>query len=105
MMLESEGYTVTAAQDGAEASRVMGTKPFDLVITDLLMPERDGLEFITEIRKKYPSVKIIAMSGGGHVARESYLKIAKSFGAHFLLEKPFTQAIVIAAVNTVRNAP
>jgi len=94
-----------AAQDGLEASKMMATKPVDVVITDLLMPERDGLEFIAEIRKKYPAVKIIAMSGGGHIARDSYLKIAKNFGAHYLLEKPFSQAGVLGAIETVLKLP
>ena len=76
-----------------------------MVITDLLMPERDGLEFITELRKKYPKVKIIAMSGGGHIARDSYLRIAKTFGAHFLLEKPFNQSDVLGAVEAVLAMP
>ena len=73
------------------------------MITDLLMPERDGLEFITEIRQKYPDVKIIAMSGGGHIARDSYLRIAKNFGAHCLLEKPFSQAGVMGAIESVQK--
>lgn len=105
MMLEAAGYEVSVAQDGVEAPKIMAAKPIDLVITDLLMPERDGLEFITELRKKYPNVKIIAMSGGGHVARDSYLRIAKNFGAHCLLEKPFSQAAVLAAIESVQKAP
>jgi DNA-binding NarL/FixJ family response regulator len=77
----------------------------DVVITDLLMPERDGLEFITEVRKKFPEVKIIAMSGGGHIARDSYLRIAKNFGAHVLLEKPFSQSGVLGAIEAVLAIP
>lgn len=105
MMLEAAGNTVAAAKDGNEASKMMAAGAIDVVITDLLMPERDGLEFITEIRKKFPAVRIIAMSGGGHVARDSYLRIAKTFGAHFLLEKPFTQANVLDALELVRKVP
>lgn len=101
IMLESYGHSVVTAEDGIQAPKVMASRPIDVVITDLLMPERDGLEFITELRKKYPKVKIIAMSGGGHIARDSYLRIAKTFGAHFLLEKPFNQADVLGAVDTV----
>jgi CheY-like chemotaxis protein len=104
-MLESYGHSVVTAEDGIQAPKVMATRPIDVVITDLLMPERDGLEFITEVRKKYPKVKIIAMSGGGHVARESYLRIAKTFGAHYLLEKPFNQSDVLGAVETVLAMP
>jgi DNA-binding NtrC family response regulator len=105
IMLESYGHSVVTAEDGIQAPKVMATRPIDVVITDLLMPERDGLEFITEVRKKYPKVKIIAMSGGGHVARESYLRIAKTFGAHYLLEKPFNQSDVLGAVETVLAMP
>lgn len=105
MMLESAGHTVASAENGLQAPKVMVTQKFDIVITDLLMPERDGLEFITEIRKQYPEVKIIAMSGGGHIARDSYLRIAKTFGAHLLLEKPFNQAGVLGAVDAVQKMP
>ena len=105
MMLEVAGHSVVTAEDGLQAPKVLASTPVDIVITDLLMPERDGLEFITEVRKKYPNLKIIAMSGGGHIARDSYLRIAKNFGAHLLLEKPFTQAGVLAAVETVLQLP
>ena len=101
LMLEASGYTVMAAEDGFQAPKILAANPIQVVITDLLMPERDGLEFITEVRKSFPDVKIIAMSGGGHIARDSYLRIAKNFGAHFLLEKPFSQAGVLGAIETV----
>jgi len=103
MILESAGYSVVAAVDGIEAPKIMESRPIDIVITDLLMPERDGIEFITEIRQKYPDVKIVAMSGGGHIARDSYLRIAKNFGAHCLLEKPFSQAGVMKAIESVQK--
>jgi len=105
MMLESAGHSVSSAEDGIQAPKMMASQKFDIVITDLLMPERDGLEFITETRKKYPAVKIIAMSGGGHIARDSYLRIAKNFGAHFLLEKPFSQSGVLGAIEAVQGMP
>lgn len=84
-----------------QAPKVLANQSVDIVITDLLMPERDGLEFITEVRRKFPKVKIIAMSGGGHIARDSYLRIAKNFGAHVLLEKPFSQSGVLGAIDAV----
>jgi CheY-like chemotaxis protein len=105
LMLQACGHTVATAEDGIQAPKIMASRPIDVVITDLLMPERDGLEFITELRKKYPNVKIIAMSGGGHIARDSYLRIAKSFGAHILLEKPFSQSDVMGAVEAVLALP
>jgi DNA-binding NtrC family response regulator len=105
MILEAAGHSVIAAEDGIEAPKVMASREINVVITDLLMPERDGLEFITEIRAKYPKVKIIAMSGGGHIARDSYLRIARNFGAHIILEKPFTQANVLGAIEKVQKLP
>ena len=105
MILESAGHSVIVAEDGLEAPKVMAAREIQIVITDLLMPERGGLEFITEIRTKYPKVKIVAMSGGGHIARDSYLRIAKNFGAHFLLEKPFSQAGVLGAIDIVQKMP
>jgi CheY-like chemotaxis protein len=105
LMLEAAGHTVFSAEDGISAPKVLAAKPIDVVITDLLMPERDGLEFITEVRKKYPAIKIIAMSGGGHIARDSYLRIAKNFGAHFILEKPFSQSGVLGAIDSVLALP
>jgi two-component system cell cycle response regulator CpdR len=105
LMLEAAGHTVVSAEDGIQAPKVLASQPVQVVITDLLMPERDGLEFITEIRKKFPTVKIIAMSGGGHIARDSYLRIAKNFGAHVLLEKPFSQSGVLGAIEAVMKMP
>jgi CheY-like chemotaxis protein len=105
LMLEAAGHNVVAAEDGIQAPKVLAAQHIQVVITDLLMPERDGLEFIAEIRKKFPSVKIIAMSGGGHIARDSYLRIAKNFGAHVLLEKPFSQSGVLGAIESVMSMP
>jgi CheY-like chemotaxis protein len=105
LMLEAAGHNVVAAEDGIQAPKVLAAQPIQVVITDLLMPERDGLEFIAEIRKKFPGVKIIAMSGGGHIARDSYLRIAKNFGAHVLLEKPFSQSGVLGAIESVMSMP
>jgi len=105
MILEAAGHSVVVAEDGMEAPKVMASRAIDVVITDLLMPERDGLEFITEIRAKYPKVKIVAMSGGGHIARDSYLRIARNFGAHHLLEKPFSQAGVLEAIDLAQKMP
>jgi CheY-like chemotaxis protein len=98
LLLEAGGHRVEVAADGKVASRLIADRVFDLVLTDVLMPERDGLEFIGEVRKIQPAMKIIAMSGGGHIARESYLKIAKAFGANAVLEKPFSNAELMAAV-------
>jgi len=99
LMLQDAGHTTVTAADGREAVDMMASRKFDIVLTDLLMPERDGLEFIADIRKNHPAVRIVAMSGGGHIARDSYLRIAKGFGAHVLLPKPFDHAAVIGAIE------
>ena len=103
-MLEQAGYQVASAADGIAGAQCLAQKAFDLVLTDMLMPERDGLEFITDIRKKHPRTRIIAMSGGGHIPSEKYLKMAHGLGAHRMLGKPFTQEELLAAVATALAA-
>jgi CheY-like chemotaxis protein len=88
--LEREGYRVTTAANGHEASRILACEAFALVVTDLLMPDKDGIEVISELRQKQPNLPIIAMSGGGRLPREGYLIIAQHLGANAILQKPFT---------------
>jgi CheY-like chemotaxis protein len=98
LMLEQGGYEVTHAADGVAGSRCLTQKAFDLVLTDMLMPERDGLEFITDIRRKSPGSRIVAMSGGGHISSDKYLKMARGLGAHVVLGKPFSREQLLEAV-------
>ncbi len=100
LVLRGAGHAVVGAADGREAAQMIASQPFDIVMTDLIMPERDGLEFIAEVRAKYPNVRVIAMSGGGHIARDSYLRIAQGFGAHAILEKPFENREVFSAIES-----
>lgn len=83
------GFEVISATDGEAALRRMetGTLP-DIIITDIIMPRREGLETIIEIRKKHPQIKIIAISGGGRSKTGDFLELAKKFGAHAVLAKP-----------------
>lgn len=85
-MLEDAGYEVTLAVDGWEAISFHHTGRFDLVITDLLMPDKDGIETILELQKSEPDLKIIAMSCGTY----DNLKVAKALGATEILPKPFS---------------
>ena len=88
-MLELRGHAVTTASDGKQATRQLIAGPVpDLVITDLIMPEQEGIETIEIIRERFPTVKIIAMSGGGRVL--DYLPNAAAMGAHQTLSKPFS---------------
>jgi len=89
-MLERVGYDVVCAASAEEAAPLMAEIPFDLVITDVLMPGRDGILFIADIRRRYLAVRIIAASGGGIVGPDAYLQTASSIGADAVLTKPFS---------------
>lgn len=93
------GYIVTSAADGAEAFDAIARVKFDVVITDLLMPEKDGIEVIGELRRKQPDARIVAMSGGGRGSRDHYLETAKGLGAHAVLGKPFSVSELSAALD------
>lgn len=103
-LLEYAGHTVVTATDGFKALAAVEAGNFDLVITDIIMPGKEGIEIIMELRRRHPLLKIIAMSGGGRVGAISYLELAEKLGALHTLEKPFNQAVLIEAVDTVLNA-
>jgi DNA-binding response OmpR family regulator len=93
------GYDVLEAGDGKEALRLIHEAPPDVVMTDLIMPEKEGLETIQALRRTHPSVKIIAMSGGGRINARDFLVVAKLFGAHRTLIKPFSNQEMTAALD------
>ena len=101
ILLTREGYQVTQAQDGVEALRVWRDKGGDLVITDLHMPEKNGIETIVELLSHTPGMRIIAMSGGGQTKRLDLLGNATMLGAVLTIEKPFT---LHEMMTTVRQA-
>lgn len=98
-MLVTNGYEVESAKHGREALEKHRAKPADLVITDLFMPEFDGLELILALRKESPSVKVIAVSG--NTAADKMLEVAQRLGTSAVLEKPFTQQQLLAAIKKV----
>jgi two-component system cell cycle response regulator CpdR len=100
-VLTGAGHRVVGAGNGKEASKALTTSAFDVVLTDVIMPEKDGMQVISELRKKFPEVRIIAMSGGGHVSRDQYLKIAKGLGAHAVLEKPFANQKLLDTIEAL----
>ncbi len=100
-VLRREGYDVHFAAEGAAALTLYRKHPFDLVITDLIMPGKEGLETIMELHRLEPALKIIAMSGGGRMDANDYLPMAKDLGAAETLEKPFTSAELLRAVSNV----
>lgn len=105
LILEREGYDVLAASDGNEGLKFCRQQRVDLVITDLIMPEKEGLETIMELRRDFPRVNIIAMSGGGRMAPENYLHIAQVLGAQRTLRKPFTPKEMLEAIGEVVGNP
>jgi DNA-binding response OmpR family regulator len=98
-LLDHEGYEVREASNGKAGMKLNRENPADLVITDLIMPEKEGLETIMELRKKFPEVKIIAISGGGRNGPEDYLPMAKELGAQLTFTKPFELKEMLAAVQ------
>ncbi len=91
LLVEVAGHQATTVTDGHAALRKLATQHFDALITDMLMPEMDGVELLNELRRRRSPLRFIAMSGGGHIPKESYLKIAHMSGAHALLAKPFNR--------------
>ena len=97
--LEEQGHEVLEASDGTEGVRCYRTTPVDLVITDILMPYKEGLECIRELRKIDPEVLIIAISGGSASLNMDALRVARHFGALRTFRKPFDLDEMLKAVR------
>ena len=97
-------FTVLEADNGKEA--IIHFKPSitDLVVTDLIMPEEDGLKVIIKLRELKPSIKIIAISGGGKAGPGNYLNLAKALGANAIYSKPFSINDLIAKIEELLNS-
>ncbi len=105
ILLSREGYQVTQARDGVEALRLWRHSGGDLVITDLHMPEKDGIEMIIELLSYTPGIRIIAMSGGGQTRRLDLLGNAALLGAVHTIQKPFTLSEMMKTVRQALAAP
>ena len=99
--LEKRGYAVDQAANGREGIRRYRENPPDLVITDILMPEREGVGMMMDLKREFPQVKFIAVSGGGLNAAESYLEIAKYFGALRTFSKPIDWPALLTSIDEV----
>lgn len=99
MMLLRRNFTVLEAENGKAA--ITHFKPLltDIVVTDLIMPEEDGLKVLIKLRELKPSIKIIAISGGGKVGPGSYLNLAKALGADAIYSKPFSLNDLVAKIE------
>jgi DNA-binding response OmpR family regulator len=98
-MMEWAGYEVMAAENGRVAMTMQRKTPADLVITDLIMPDQEGLETISLLKKEFNDTKIIAISGGGRIGPEAYLPAALELGADRVFAKPFEIESVLGAVK------
>lgn len=112
-ILEREGYTVNVAADGAAGLEFLAIQPVDVVITDIIMPVSHGVDTVKAIVRDYPTVAVVAISGGGNfvsatyqphaIKTDAYLAAAKSAGAHAVLTKPFGTADVLQAITAART--
>ncbi len=98
--LERAGHQPSVAKDGKEGVHLYREDPFDLIITDLVMPEKEGLTVIMELKRDYPDLKVIVMSGGGlYGGGGEYLHMAKLLGAHRTFAKPVELDKLLGACN------
>ncbi|MBN1349013.1 response regulator [candidate division KSB1 bacterium] len=101
-MLTEEGYSVAEAANGKEAFQMLRVEAaIVLVITDLFMPEKEGMETIIELKRDYPHIKILAISGGDRTSARNYLEMAKGLGADAVLGKPFMKNDLIKAMRNL----
>jgi CheY-like chemotaxis protein len=103
-LLSHAGYEVLDAANGLGALRLLSLQPVDLIVTDMLMPEMDGVEMIFAARRLYPKVKIIAISGGGISSSDPHLQVARSLRAHKVMAKPIVPADFLSAVHQVLDS-
>jgi two-component system, chemotaxis family, chemotaxis protein CheY len=104
-MVEDAGHKVVSAQDGEKGLAIFSKEEFQLVITDIIMPDKDGVETIQSIRSQAPKTPIIAMSGGYSQSGDSYigLTVAERLGAFKILEKPFEKEELLEAIQVAED--
>jgi DNA-binding response OmpR family regulator len=101
LTLRLEGFDVAMAENGSRALEELARASADLIVTDLFMPDKDGIETIEEIRRRHPGAKIIAMSGWQSLQGPDYLDVARELGAVGTLRKPFDPGELVAIVRKV----
>ncbi len=102
VMLSETDAKFFEAADGDEGIKILRDKPdINVVITDIIMPEKEGLETIREIKKDFSHIKILAISGGGKISADNYLQMAKGFGADEILEKPFVKKELLDLLDSL----
>lgn len=102
--LRERGHTVHCLEDGRNAFEIHQQHKIDLIVTDILMPEFDGIEVIRQFRRECPGLKILAISGGGFTDPQQFLTMAKRLGADATLHKPFDWNKLAATVDDLLKA-
>jgi DNA-binding response OmpR family regulator len=103
--LEAEGYEVETVPNGDRAMQVHEKRPADVLIADLFMPERDGLETVKYFRARSPGMRIVVISGWKRAQRVDHLAVALHAGADVILRKPFTPDELLGSVGRVEDKP
>lgn len=97
--LQRAGYEVAEAGNGQEALKQLNESSVDLVLTDIIMPDMEGVEIVMHLKRTRPELKVIVMSGGGRLTPDSYLKLALKVGAFRAFSKPFATADLLEAME------
>ena len=102
-VLEDQGHEVSEAETGTAGLSAIAeaADPYDLVICDIIMPDKEGIETIVEIKQRLPEQKIVAISGGGRIKKEDYLAVAAAVGATYTVSKPFDAETLTDMVNAI----
>lgn len=100
-VLEDLGHEVAEAETGSRGLAAARAAPFDLVLCDIIMPEKEGIETIVELKQDFPDLRIIAMSGGGRIKKEDYLAVAGAVGATHAISKPFDAETLLDMVGAL----
>ncbi len=103
--LEENGYHVAEAADGEEGLQRYRAAPADVVLTDLMMPGKSGIELIVELLREYPAARIVAMSGAMDVRMPAVVEVLGAAGALQMLPKPFSPDQLLTVIRTVRDEP
>ncbi len=103
LTLERAGHSVVEAENGVQGVNQYCAETIDVVITDIVMPEKEGIETIMELRQINPQVRIIAISGGGRINPDDYLNWAKRFGVNHTFTKPVKRDLLLEAISELMD--
>lgn len=102
-LLQDAGFTVSVVTSGQQGLRLQRARPADVLVTDIYMPDTDGIEIIAEFRQRFPEVPIVVISGAGSAVNATHLFAARELGAHEVLRKPFDPRKLVEAVRTAAD--